>query len=90
MRAVRCSGRLPVRGEVSGQGCVCVCVSRGVCECIRSGVYTPPGTEFLTHAYENITFAQLLLRTVIIKQLNWVLVFLCGNSLILLLSCSER
>ena len=29
--------------------------------------YTPLWTEFLTHACENITFAQLLLRTV----MNW-------------------
>ena len=27
-------------------------------------MYTSPWTEFLTHTYENITFPQLLLRTV--------------------------
>ena len=30
--------------------------------------HTPPWTEFLTHACENITFPQLLLRAVIIYE----------------------
>ena len=77
IRIVRCSGRL---GGVGEGVCVCVsrgvCVS-GECVC-RGGVcpgvcvsqhpmgQTPPPlwTGFLTHACENITFPQLLLRTV--------------------------
>ena len=71
MRTVRCSGR-------RGGGGVCLgreCLPRGVSA--QGGVCwgcTPPGprgrhplpmwTEFLTHACENITFPQLLLRTV--------------------------
>ena len=72
MCTVRCSGYL-------GRGCVClgVCVQGGVClgcVCVQKGsvfrgcpgVYTSPlWTEFLTHACENITFPQLLWRTVI-------------------------
>ena len=61
MRTVRCSGR---RGCVSqhtlGRGCL-----PGGClpQCMLG--YTPLlWTEFLTHACENITFPQLLLRTV--------------------------
>ena len=52
---------------------VCVC-PRGVC--VSGGVsphamgQTPPRTEFLTHACENITFPQLLLRTVIITKVE--------------------
>ena len=37
-----------------------VCIG-GVC---LGGVHLPPWTEFLTHACENITFPQLLFRTV--------------------------
>ena len=69
MRTVRCSGRLG--WGVSGELCPGVCV-RGVS---RGGVcpggYTSPlWTEFLTHACENITFPQLLLRTVT-NSCNW-------------------
>ena len=57
---------------VSPMGWVCVsgvCVFRGVCV---QGVYIPPDpeadpppwTEGMTHACENITFSQLLLRAV--------------------------
>ena len=55
------------RGYLPG-GCVCleVCLPGSVC----LGVYTSPlWTEFLTHTCENITFQQLLLRTVNIPQL---------------------
>ena len=53
MRTIRCSSHLP--GGVSAQG--------GYLS--NWGVYTsPPGTEFLTHTCENITFPQLRLRTV--------------------------
>ena len=53
--------------RASAQGGVCpgaVCLE-GVC-LSAGGVYTSPTlwTEFLTHACENITFPQLLLRTV--------------------------
>ena len=37
----------------------------GVCP-VHAGIHPPKWTEFLTHACENITFPQLLLRTVII------------------------
>ena len=67
MPTVRCSGRL---GGVSVWGCLPTEVSAQevvvVCVCL-GGVHLPPlWTEFLTHACENITFPQLLLRTVII------------------------
>ena len=63
---------------VSAQGGVCLGVSAqgvsaqgGVCAggCLPRGVSTPPPllTEFLTQACENITFPQLLLRTVMKK-----------------------
>ena len=58
MRTIRCSSRLG--GVVSWVGVV----SGGVC---LGGVHphdTPLWTEFLTHAYENITFPQLLLQTI--------------------------
>ena len=69
MRTVRCSGHLGVGVCLGGgvQGGVClegVClggVKVGVC---LGGVHLHPWTEFLTHAFENITFPQLLLRTV--------------------------
>ena len=56
-------GSLPRGGDV----CPGECMPRGgdVCpgECIPMG-QTPPRTDFLTHACENITFPQPLLRTV--------------------------
>ena len=58
--------QLPSGGGVSAQGmgvCLGGFLPRG---CLPRGVYTSPlWTEFLTHACENITFPQLLLRTVI-------------------------
>ena len=51
-------------------GCVQgVCVggvSSGECipACNGADILPPPWTEFLTHACKNITFSQLLLRTV--------------------------
>ena len=69
MRTVRClpGGCLP-RGRVCVLGGVCpggVCLSGGgVCLPARGvSARHPPGTEFLTHACENITFPQLRLRT---------------------------
>ena len=79
MRTVRCSGHLSGGGAVLSaegvsawggclpmEGCVCPegrCLPRG-------GVHLPPLlTEFLTHACENITFPELLLRTIKIKNL---------------------
>ena len=69
MRTVRCSGRLGGRGVCPGEG-VCqwgrgggVCPGEG-CVCLEGSYTSPLWTEFLTHAYENITFPQLLLRTV--------------------------
>ena len=57
MRTVRCSSHLRVGGCLPARG---VFAQEGVC----LGVYTsPPWTEFLTHACENITFPQLRLRT---------------------------
>ena len=62
-------------GGVCAQGCLPRgCLPRG---CLPGGVYIPacngadepPWTEFLTHACENITFPQLLLRTVNIQSL---------------------
>ena len=57
------------------------CLPKGRCVCLgsvhqpwprgRHRLHSPPWTEFLTHAYENITFLQLLLRTV--KNLSWIL-----------------
>ena len=60
-----CPGGVCPWGRVSAQG-------RGVClggVCQRNaGIHPPPKwTEFLTHACENITFPQLLLRAVIIN-----------------------
>ena len=44
---------------------VCCSGRLGVCVCVQGvSVYTPLWTEFLKHACENITFLQLLLRTV--------------------------
>ena len=67
MRTVCCSGRLG--SGVSAWG---VCVQTvSTCRCpggLPRGCTPPPSTlwtEFLTHAYENITFPQLLLTTVI-------------------------
>ena len=54
----------------------CACPEGGICAwggmhaweaCVPGGACMPPlWTEFLTHAYENITFPQLPLRAVII------------------------
>ena len=51
---------------VSGGGCLSGGVCTGVGACL-GGVHLPP-TEFLAHACKNITFPQLLLRTVNIYQ----------------------
>ena len=80
MRTVHCSGCLIggvcLVGGVCPGGClhwggVClggVCLGDvwlgGVC---LGGCTPPPGTEFLTHACENITSPQLRLRTVILR-----------------------
>ena len=55
MRTVRSSGHLMGTGGV----CPGVCI---ILACIGADA---PRTEFLIHACENITFPQLLLRTVI-------------------------
>ena len=65
-------------GGVSAQGGVCPggwCLPReGVClaclpgGCLPRQTLPPLWTEFLTHACENITFPQLLLRTAIIMD----------------------
>ena len=61
-------GGLP--SGVSAQGvCVCPggCLPGGWGEVsAQGGLPDPPGTEFLTHTCENITFRQLPLRTVTI------------------------
>ena len=58
LRTVRCSGRL--WGGVSArEGCLGGCLPRGVV------LYTYPPVDRMTDACENITFPQLLLRTVI-------------------------
>ena len=54
MRTVRCSGLLMVGVSVWGVSA-------------QGGVHAP-WTEFLTHACENITFLQLRLRTVKIRD----------------------
>ena len=71
MRIVRCSGRLLGGGGVSAWGVVSAhggLPGGGVCQT----PHTPPRTEFLTHACENITFPQLLLRTVTRAIQNWL------------------
>ena len=78
MRTVRYSGRLGgvweggSQGGVQGwmcPGCVCVCVRGECCLGVRGSMGrvhpSPLWTKFLTDACENITFPQLLLRTVI-------------------------
>ena len=77
MRTVRCSGRLwggrcPGSCVQGGVSWVCVCVQGGVSGgCVQRGGNTSAlWTEFLTHACENITFPQLLLRTVT-NSCNW-------------------
>ena len=66
MRTVHCSGCL-LGGVCLGVGGVCSTggLSREVSA--QEGIHLPLWREFLTHACENITFPQLLLRTVIIK-----------------------
>ena len=73
-------------GACMPRGCACpggvhaqgVCMPRGVHAqgvCMPAGMLCmPPRTEFLTHACENITFPQLLLRAVKILQfrINYV------------------
>ena len=58
MRTVPCSGRRG--GGVAARGGVCI---QGVCpgRCLLEGGVSQHAlwTEFLTHAYENITFPQL-------------------------------
>ena len=76
MRTVRCSGRLGGVCVSAWGVCLWGCLPReeGV---FALGVYIPwtqrqtppPRTEFLTHACENITFPQLLLRTVTKQKL---------------------
>ena len=67
--AVAVGGRsawgVSARGRMSAQGCV---YPGGICPgargCLPSGCHPTLRIEFLTHACENITFLQLLLRTV--------------------------
>ena len=62
-----------VQGE-RGVSRVCVCVCVCVCIPACNGADIPPWTEFLTHACENITFPQLLLRTVIkLKRVKFLI-----------------
>ena len=69
-----CSGRLGVwgclpRGCLPGGSVQGSCLPRG---CLPRGCTPPPlWTEFLTHAFENITFPQLRLWTVIIDKLTY-------------------
>ena len=72
------STAVAVSGSGGGRG-VCpgdVCVSGGVSQHMQWG-RQPPWTEFLTHAYENITFPQLLLRTVITQMGICVFISAC-------------
>ena len=57
-------------GGVHAQGCACP----GGVHAGGHAMHAPPRTEFLTHACENITFPQLLLRAVKILQfrINYV------------------
>ena len=79
MHTVHCGCRL--MGDVFPGGCLSRgCLPRGVCQggsaqrglprgvSAQGGVYLPPWTEFLTYACENVTFKQLCLRTVKIKE----------------------
>ena len=77
IRTVRCSGRRGGGGVCLGrwvsaqEGGVCPgrgCLPRAGSDPVHAGIHPPLWTEFLTHACENITFPQLLLRTV--KILN--------------------
>ena len=56
------------RGRVSAQGGCLLCVCPGGClpgMCVSAwAVYTPPSVDRMTDACENITFPQLLLRTI--------------------------
>ena len=55
-----------VKGGLSSGVCLEGCLPRG---CLPRRVYTSPlWTEFLTYACENVTFLQLCLRTVKIKE----------------------
>ena len=41
----------------------------GMCDLARhAGIHTPLWTDFLTHACENITFPQVVMRTIIINM----------------------
>ena len=67
-----CPGGVCPWGGVSAHGEGCLPRGGGVClggVCQRNAGIHPPSkwTEFLTHACENITFPQLLLRAVIIN-----------------------
>ena len=65
MRTVCCSGHL-------GRGCLPAWGVSARVGCLLSArnSHPPPWTEFLTHACENITFPQLLLRTVMNARNN--------------------
>ena len=67
MRTVCCSSHLGGEGVCPGSVCLPGVSARGVS---AQGVFTSPTlwTEFLTHAYENITLPQLCLRTVTITR----------------------
>ena len=62
-----CRGACMPGGVVHARGCACpgVCVPGGVWPGKAYWDKPSPRTEFLTHAWENITFPQLLLRAVI-------------------------
>ena len=82
----------PVHAGISVWGCLPQCMlgylPGGVCP-VHAGIHIPPRwTEFLTHAGENITFPQLLLRTVItcvktvhtwLSHLHWLRSFDCSQ-----------
>ena len=78
-------------GYLSGGVCPSACWDTclgGVCP-VHAGIHIPPRwTEFLKHACENITFPQLLLRTVItcvktvhtwLSHLHWLRSFDCSQ-----------
>ena len=48
------------------------CLGSHPAHCMLGSQPSPPGTEFLTHACENITFLQLRLRAVKIKNVSWL------------------
>ena len=59
------TGRCPPRGMSTGGCLLAMSAQEGVCQggvCL--GDVHPPWAEFLTHAYENITFPRLRLGTV--------------------------